>query len=498
MIVNEPSLFSFAAMSFRRGMEDICDRPPELQLDLLQAPRKLRRRGSRPHTCHELRRACFWQRQIWLDEPLPARLSNMRVRMVHIGHTLSTVGSLGLFRTRDSSSSSRFNDVASGNPVPMPESYVKCEVPLMWWPLWGYNIGEYFQNSALGIAELVAAGVIDPTTVQLAPEVGGWPLRDFQTGMLKAFTDLPVRTTGQLAPRCPAKGVVKRKTEKASKCPPPRCYERMLVCRFRDVYEYQPPIAPWSAARAIVRSLRLPPRLPPRLLPLSGEEASSPTRFSVVFASRGHTQNGARLLTNEKGLIELCRRWIPPPACSRSVRGRGEGSVGRHAECEPWVFGRRGFRRDVDLVQEANVLVGTHGAALVHAIFMRRGSGLVEIRPYGFQGAWPDKYHLAMALRENATHAFVLQTRDRSLCSPVPPANVSAWDARPLNTFVQPNAFVRALAAVACARSSGSGSASRALVEVPNPAATAPFEYDVLRSVVIDNGLRPPPIPARI
>ena len=134
----------------------------------------------------------------------------------------------------------------------------------MWWPLWGYNIGEYFQNSALGIAELVAAGVIDPTTVQLAPEVGGWPLRDFQTGMLKAFTDLPVRTTGQLAPRCPAKGVVKRKTEKASKCPPPRCYERMLVCRFRDVYEYQPPIAPWSAARAIVRSLRLPPRLPPR------------------------------------------------------------------------------------------------------------------------------------------------------------------------------------------------------------------------------------------
>ena len=219
----------------------------------------------------------------------------------------------------------RFNDVASG-PVPMPESYVKCEVPLMWWPLWGYNIGEYFQNSALGIAELVAAGVIDPTTVQLAPEVGGWPLRDFQTGMLKAFTDLPVRTTGQLAPRCPAKGVVKRKTEKASKCPPPRCYERMLVCRFRDVYEYQPPIAPWSAARAIVRSLRLPPRLPPRLLPLSGEEASSPTRFSVVFASRGHTQNGARLLTNEKGLIELCRRWIPPPACSEACAGEAKAA----------------------------------------------------------------------------------------------------------------------------------------------------------------------------
>ena len=95
------------------------------------------------------------------------------------------------------------------------------------------------------------------------------------------------------------------------------------------------------------------------------------------------------------------------------------------------------------------MLVGTHGAALVNALFMRRGGALLEVRPYNFDGAWPDRYHLAMAQRENATHAFVVRTRNRSLCTPVPPANVSAWNARPLNTHVREAAFTAGLAAAA-------------------------------------------------
>ena len=79
--------------------------------------------------------------------------------------------------------------------------------------------------------------------------------------------------------------------------------------------------------------------------------------------------------------------------------------------------------------QEADVLVGTHGAALIHALFMRRGGALVEVRPYGFHGRWPNQYHLSMARQQNATHAFVIQTTRPELCLPVPPANVSVWDA---------------------------------------------------------------------
>ena len=116
------------------------------------------------------------------------------------------------------------------------------------------------------------------------------------------------------------------------------------------------------------------------------------------------------------------------------------------------------------------MLVGTHGAALVNALFMRRGGALLEVRPYNFDGAWPDRYHLAMAQRENATHAFVVRTRNRSLCTPVPPANVSAWNAPPLNTHVREAAFTAGLAAAACTsgRAAAAGAASaRRRVERP-------------------------------
>lgn len=124
------------------------------------------------------------------------------------------------------------------------------------------------------------------------------------------------------------------------------------------------------------------------------------------------------------------------------------------------------------------------------------------------------QYHLAMARVENAvrvltlacctphdlyakrlvaslpfvvqTHAFVVQTRDRMLCTPVPPANISAWDARPLNTRVRPVAFDRALAAAACARSDYTRPSGDPTWSIPLRA-VAPFAYSMLHSAIIDN-----------
>lgn len=156
---------------------------------------------------------------------------------------------------------------------------------------------------------------------------------------------------------------------------------------------------------------------------------------------------------------------------------------------------------------------------------------------------------MAMARRENATHAFVIRTTDRTLCTPVPPANVSAWDAvraatttssravrlrmpirhvqpiapsplqcylpsatrvpmpharfavddvgamlaqRPLNTYVHPQVFERALAAAACTRNADTADHTvdgmARFTTIPSPAADAPFDYRTLRSVHIDNG----------
>ena len=491
---------------------DTCDPSARLSLVRLTDVRALRLRGSRAHTCHELRRACLWRRQIVHDVPLAPAVGSLKMRSVHASYVETRVDELGLLRWRNASD------------PPAPSQYSSC-VPLVWLPVWGYNIGEFFQNSVLAVAELLAAGVVD-REVMLTPEVGGWPLRDYQTQMLRAFSSHPVKTMAQLAPsNCPASSSARQQSQA---CAQPRCFERLLLCRFRDVYDHEHPIAPWHAARRIVASLRLGYRRSAWLV--NGGYKQEATRaaatsaaapYAVLFASRANAKNGARQLTNEAELVSRCSRWVPSPRCV--VGTNGDSDV---VKCSPRVFGQHGFRADVAAVQEADVLVGTHGAALVHALFMRRGGALIEVRPYGFNGrctaarlerllytahkrgqrtlpttAWcsslatagPDQYHFAMARQQNVTHAFVIRTLDRTLCESahtngVPPANVSAWDARPLNTYVRVDAFDRALAAAAC--TSGRGPASipvRTLKRIPRHP-DDPFEYGELHSAVVDNG----------
>jgi hypothetical protein len=481
-----------------RTLSDICSHAP-LHADILSESRKrLRLRGTRKHVCHTLHRACLWRGQVIVEDPSARafrQLMRMHVRGVHVGFDLRSVDSLALVRAHNTS---------AGDPaLPTQRSgYSKC-VPLIWWPVWGYNIGEYFQNSVLGIAELEEAGVVDRNSLLLTPEVGGWRLLDYHVGMLRAFSNHPVRSVRQRAPRC-GDGGRNGGGGADDECPPLSCYERLLVCRLRDVYESVPPVAPWTAAQAIVGAL---PRAA-RMHAAAASEPSAPknrTRtFTVLFASRAAAKNGARLISNEEDLLQLCQQWEPPPACIVDGGGGGSTPRGVAMRCRRWVFGKRGFERDVSAVRDADVLFGAHGAALVHSLFMRRGSALVEARPFGFRGAWPDRYHLSMAQRENATHAFVIQTTDRTLCGDPrtgglpPPANVSAWDARPLNTHVQRGAFLRALAAAACAvtpssRNEGGEGLHRGdhlgvRPQVPTPLAVSPFDYSALQSVVIDNG----------
>lgn len=246
--------------------------------------------------------------------------------------------------------------------------------------------GEFFQNSVVPIAELVRTGVIN-RSVQLAPEVGGWPLRDYHLQMLRAFTNHAVRTVRQLAPSCGGEGVG------ACARAPPRCFSRLLLCKFRDVYDgalqYD---GPWSAARAIVDDLSVRRRETRRR-----EARLARPPFVVLFASRRGAKNGARMLSNEDELLRVCARWVPPAACTPGADGADGGArrgspmalrgTPRPARCEARVFGKRSFKADVAAVQQADVLVGTHGAALVHAIFMRAGSALIEVRPYHFDGA---------------------------------------------------------------------------------------------------------------
>ena len=52
------------------------------------------------------------------------------------------------------------------------------------------------------------------------------------------------------------------------------------------------------------------------------------------------------------------------------------------------------------------------------------------MRPYRFEGEWPDKYFRALTALEQTVHYYQISSGSRELSVPTPPADVSTWDAR--------------------------------------------------------------------
>ncbi|EFJ44164.1 hypothetical protein VOLCADRAFT_118856, partial [Volvox carteri f. nagariensis] len=75
------------------------------------------------------------------------------------------------------------------------------------------------------------------------------------------------------------------------------------------------------------------------------------------------------------------------------AESEGASSIFRRVRCFRHIFGIDNLY-DLWVVRRSDVLVGVHGSALTNALFMRPGSSLIELRPYGFSGreSWPNIY----------------------------------------------------------------------------------------------------------
>lgn len=142
--------------------------------------------------------------------------------------------------------------------------------------------------------------------------------------------------------------------------------------------------------------------------------------LTVVLVNRTRTKF-PRSLINIPDLLEQC---------ARAEKRRGTWLPGWRVRCVAFEFGAMGVAADVRAARAADVLVGTHGAGLTNSFYMRRGSSLVEVRPYGFEGAWPDGYFRALTSLEQAVHYWQVSSGDAALSVPPPPEKVSVWDAR--------------------------------------------------------------------
>lgn len=285
-------------------------------------------------------------------------------------------------------------------------------VPLVWRPVWAFNFGESFANSISPLHELHAGKLIDPR-VLLRPDLAAAKRPTWYQQLFGAFSEQPLASLREVGTRCLERDArAKLRGDRLSGRPALRChaacYERLLICSFKsllDTHQQVPDgFAPWRAAQHVASRV------------MRGRAEASSHVWRVLFVNRTQTLNkdrrGLRRISNLEQLLEQCAGW------------RGVG-----VRCSAREFGRHGVASDVLAVREADVLVGTHGSALDNALFMRRGSAMVEVRPYGFEGQWPDRYLKLLTGIENAVHYYQISSGAPQLSSPRPPYDVLPWDA---------------------------------------------------------------------
>ena len=332
------------------------------------------------HRCEVLRQLCFFNGTLvplsagpHADQALRVATS-MVVRSQFGSHATFPLTQLHPMLPPGNGSSAAAILERHGSPLS------RC-VPLVWVPTWAFSFADSFVSSLVPIDELQSAGLLDEH-VLLRPDLVSWPRQKNPIyRMIGALSAQPIRTVREAAHKCwdadaarflrdaatAAKG---GRGVRRSACTP-TCYERVLVCNLKSTFDaYAPPMAPWRAGQRVAESVvqRRPVGASTAMAASAKAAAAAaarlgghPPRLRVVFVNRTRTKF-SRSLTNLKQLLQRCA----------SPRTRWAG--GALVECSAHEFGAHSLSRDVRAAREADVLVGTHGAGLANAFFLRRGA----------------------------------------------------------------------------------------------------------------------------
>ena len=164
------------------------------------------------------------------------------------------------------------------------------------------------------------------------------------------------------------------------------CHHHVVLCAFASTLDASWPGKTWVPTHAWYAAQQIAGILLSKQERRRSRLGSGGGLHSILFVNRTagrRDEHGGRRLLNLRNLVAQCTSM---------------------AVCRARAFGGGGLAADVRAVRETDVLVGMHGAALTHSFFMRPGSSLVEIRPYGFEGAIPSHpnripSHTAIRLR---------------------------------------------------------------------------------------------------
>ena len=398
------------------------------------------------HTCVHLRDVCMFNGTL---HPWGAGLSRDELRDARTLHVRSPTYSFHRYPLREA------------HPLRLPEpgsatarvltrevetrGWSAC-TPLMWMPTWFKNFGELLHFSVSPLVELHNASLIDDA-VLLRPDlsyVWWWMRPKYFDELLQPLSANPLRIVREVAPKCSsgeAEAALADRAYRGRRCSA-RCYHRLIFCQFRSIFDrerYAPPYAPCRAARYVATRV-FGARGAPTADANAGSLASilakdspvslvAPVRVTFVVRSAPDCRRSFSAQGCQKG-ADRPKIAESPEAFTNLDRLLAQCKRDPAFVCVGHDFGARGLRADIAAALRADVLVGTHGAGLNNALFMRSGAALVEVRPYGFEGSWPDQYLKTQLGVEERVHFYQVSTGDTRLMTPPPPRNATGWVAR--------------------------------------------------------------------
>ena len=256
-----------------------------------------------------------------------------------------------------------------------------CQVPLVIWNRWPYNIAEAFGNTYARLLNslLVSKGLKSLAEIDDISEASfpshfipimatphGLKIPPYMHVFSKAlFPGHPLMSLADMSSRSDP-SLNSGKSEENLE----RCYQSMHLCRFQNRYDR----GLVTAARLLANNLASDIK---EAVMAAGLEKfwtgpSVDNAMKVIIASRP-PDSASRTVLNEEELLTECNAWKPSDG----------GSSFSSARCVSYRFGsNRGSGKDgesllidIGIVQGADVLVCLHGAACLNSYFMSKGSG---------------------------------------------------------------------------------------------------------------------------
>lgn len=276
-------------------------------------------------------------------------------------------------------SSADFHDILS-------PQFDDCSVPLVWWPWWPFNPGDFFLSSLAPFHAMLNEGVID-RNVRYTPVLEGLTRPGYFQWYFDPITHFPIRSLEELSDRS---NVGKR------------CYERILLCKPYSIWFLSPgrewhdglmygtlgqEIVEFQSSRGGLTDVEKPNDL-----------------FRIAFIERKHK----RRIVNFEELVASCNLWQLP-----------EGTKYKRVEC--WAINLDSsdkYLENISQLRSVDALVGMHGAGLINHNFMKPNSSFIEILPCQFGGEWHDYSFQVPSKKQNIVFAWKIQAYNPVHCHP--------------------------------------------------------------------------------